>query len=145
MSEYVHAAHVAAVLRASKARCSARAVLLEMCRRSDFDRPECEVFKASFAEFLGYTRRTVQYALTELRAEGSIVPLAHVGGGRGRPVRYRLVVVGQGGSSSPAEPVGQGKQREPTKAELKELSKRTKRDGYGAAHAWLKDQLAKPA
>lgn len=35
-------------------------------------------------------------ALSELRAEGSIVPIAGFGGGRGIATKYRLDVVGQG-------------------------------------------------
>jgi hypothetical protein len=67
-----------------------------MCARAEYDRPETTVTREFLATRLGYTIKTVKGALRELRAEGSIVPIAGFAGGRGIATTYRLEVVGQG-------------------------------------------------
>lgn len=105
---YNHAKHTHAVITGSAARCSARMVLMEMCRRSEFDAPETTVTKAQLVRVLGFTLKTVKAALAELRAEGSIVPIKHFEGGRGNATTYRLDVVGQGAAVGDPE-AGQGR------------------------------------
>jgi hypothetical protein len=101
--KYSHARHIDKVLKASKARCAARAVLLEACRRAEFDRPETTFTKDQLQRSLGYTLKTIKAALQELRAEGSLAPIRHFEGGRGNAVTYRLQAIGQGGQDAAPE------------------------------------------
>lgn len=112
MSEvYVHARHVDKVVKASSARCSARSVLLEICRRADYKRPESTFTKEQLSKSTGFVTRTIVTALQALRAEGSIVPIQHFEGGRGRATTYRLCIVGQGAETPTDNPkAGQGPQ-----------------------------------
>ena len=91
--KYSHARHVDRVLKASKSRCAARAVLLEACRRAEFGKPETTVTKNQLQEVLGYNRKTIQHALKVLKDEGSLLPVRNVEGGRGKAVTYRLQVI----------------------------------------------------
>lgn len=121
--KYTPAGHADRVLKASRSRCSARAVLLEACRRAEFDRPETTFTKDQMQRSLGYSRRTIQLALQFLRAEGTLDPIRHFEGGKGHAVTYRLKVIGQGGKSAQPE-AGAGDARGDEPAEFTQLKAR---------------------
>lgn len=93
---YSHSSHTLKVMKGSKARCGGRSVLSVMCMRSEFNRPEVTISKSELIKLTGLERKAVQKALVFLRAEKSIVPIAHFEGGSGKAVTYRLDVIGQG-------------------------------------------------
>ncbi len=119
--------HTTAALWHSKARGSARMVFMEICRRASFDRPESTFTKPQICEVTRLSRPTVQRALDFLRSEGSIVPIRHFDGGRGRAPTYRIEVIGQADSPQDAT-AGQGM---PTA----HFSRLVDRHGYSAARS----------
>lgn len=93
---YSHGSHVDRVIKQSQARHAARMVLLEVCRRADFKKPETTFTKQQLQDTTGLTDKTIREALRFLRAEGTLVPVQGFAGGRGVAVTYSLVAVGQG-------------------------------------------------
>jgi len=91
-----------AVLKASRSTHSARAVLLVMCWRADFNRPEVTITKPQIAEETGLDRRTVLRALRVLESEGTVEIVHNKLGGRGNAPRYRLRV-SKGGHNVPTK------------------------------------------
>lgn len=110
--KYSHARHIDKVLKGSQLKYSARAVLQEICRRAEFDRPESTITKPQLMRILGYDVKTIKHALAALRGEGCIVPIAGFEGGKGRATTYRLVALGQG-TEEEAEEAGQGARKCP--------------------------------
>lgn len=127
--DYSHASHTLKVLKASGAKYCANRVLLVMCMRSEFDKPEVTITKREIAALTKLERKAVQKGLRMLKEEGSIVPIANLEGGSGNAVTYRLDVVGQGGHGAPVEE-GQGPKR---RFPASEFSRIHKADGLGAA------------
>ena len=108
---YVHARHVDRVVKASKTTCGAKSLLLEICRRADYKKPESTFTKPQIVASTGMSMKTVVRGLRELRAEGSIVPILGFEGGKGKPVTYRLCIVGQGAETPRDNPkAGRGPQ-----------------------------------
>lgn len=91
---YSHASHTNRVLRSSVVRLGGRLVLQCLCRRAEFDRPDVTITKGQIGKDTGLERKAIQRALSNLRDEGSIVPVKDFVGGRGNAVTYKLVDVG---------------------------------------------------
>jgi hypothetical protein len=127
---YSHAAHVDAVIKSSRAKNGARAVLLEACRRATFGKPITTFTKNQIGETTGLCPRTVRMSLCDLRAEGVLVPVANFEGGRGKAVTYRLVIVRAMGAVEGVEPM---ESPEVAKVPPAVFLDWVKRDGYGPA------------
>lgn len=130
-SDYSHGSHTTKVIRASRARCGARSVLLALIARAEYQKPEVTITKAQIARLTGLERKAVQKALVFLRSEKTIVPIAHFEGGRGNAVTYRLEIVGQG-AETPDSNAGAGPKRVLDPAEFGRIMKA---DGIDAAMA----------
>jgi hypothetical protein len=96
--------HLNRALKASKASNSKFSVLQALCRLAEFQRPEVTFTHNQLMEDLRYCDKTIRAAVAFLRAEGSIVPIRHFDGGRGRAPTYRICIVGQGADQSAPEP-----------------------------------------
>lgn len=131
--KYSHAGHVDRVCKASAAKNSARAVLLEACRRASHNAPETTFTKDQLCDTLGFTRRTVMKALQDLRAEGSLIPIRNHAGGRGNATTYSLVIVGQG--AAPVTIGNQNRSREDILEDPREKRFRALARKYGALRA----------
>jgi len=99
-SKYRPRQHLNRVLAASFSTHSARAVLMVMCWRAEFDRPEVTITVGQIQNSTGLARWTVQAALRQLKREGSIEVLSNRLGGRSNAPTYRLHV-SKGANSSP--------------------------------------------
>lgn len=122
---YTPASHIDRVIKGSSARNSARVLLLEICRRSEFDKPESTFTKEQVSETTQLSPTSVVRALRELRKEGVIVPVKGYTGGRGVAATYRLCIVGEGPEAAP-EPKGR-------KVSVERFSDWCKRHGYDGA------------
>tara|TARA_R110002073_G_scaffold46499_2_gene126860 strand:+ start:6557 stop:6997 length:441 start_codon:yes stop_codon:yes gene_type:complete len=94
---YSHASHTMKLKKSAKAsgvRMGAMIVLQHLCSRAEFDRPEVTITKPQIVRDLGIDQNTAQRGLSKLRALGVIVPIKGFEGGRGVPVTYRLVDIG---------------------------------------------------
>ena len=98
--DYKPRAHMNAVLNASSSTHSARLVLLVMCWRAEFNRPEVTITKPQIAEETGLDRRTVLRAIRLLESEGTVEIVHNKIGGRGNAPTYRLKV-SKGGHNVP--------------------------------------------
>jgi hypothetical protein len=94
MRDYSYASHTHKVLQASKATRAARAVLAEMCRSSEFNKPTVTITKPQLVDACRYSMKTIKEALKVLLEEGSIEGIMNQQGGRGVAPTYRLVVIG---------------------------------------------------
>ncbi|QIE44467.1 hypothetical protein G5B38_02390 [Pseudohalocynthiibacter aestuariivivens] len=97
-----------AVQAASAAKDGARNLLLLACIKCEFDRPEVTVTKDQACDFLNTSRSTVQRALRELKAEGSLVPIRNAVGGHGLATTYSIRIVGQGDTAASVVAEGRG-------------------------------------
>lgn len=110
--------HINRVLAGSAARLSARTALEALCRLAEFDRPEVTFSKPQLQRETRLSESSVDRAIRELRAEGSIEPIQGLAGGRSRAVTYRLVALGQGAAVE-GSAAGQGDSAEDRKAALR--------------------------
>ena len=81
--DYKPRSHMNAVLSDSRSTHSARLVLLVMCWRAEFNRPEVTITRPQIEEETGLSRWTVFEALRFLKHEGTITVLRNQRGGRG--------------------------------------------------------------
>jgi len=81
-----------AVLKASRSTHSARAVLLVMCWRAEFNRPEVTITKPQIADETGLSDWSIRKAIRQLESEGAIEVVRNRMGGRGKAPTYRLHV-----------------------------------------------------
>lgn len=98
--------HINAVLRSSRAQKGAWAVLEALCRLAEFDRPEVTATKADLVTEARRSWKTIKLALSELREEGTIIPVRNKLGGRGNAVTYRLCIAAGAAAAAP-EPVAE--------------------------------------
>ncbi len=88
--EYRPRTHLNKVLAASFSTHSERHILLCLCWRAEFDRPEVTITKRQIAAMTGLSVGHIAASLRSLESEGSITVIRNRFGGRSRAPTYRL-------------------------------------------------------
>ncbi len=100
MSEYRRESFTNAVLKAAPGNQVVVAVLMYMCKLSDFDRPEVTLTKSQIAQVTKLSHKSVQRAIKTLVSGGTLEIIDNARGGRGNAPRYRLLIAVKGDSQS---------------------------------------------
>ena len=134
--QYQSRRHLNRVLAASSSTHSARAVLMVMCWRSDFERPEVSITKPQIAEATGLHLESIRLAFRFLADEGSIEVIRNALGGRGNAPRYRLQIAHKGANN-----LGKGANNLPPTIES--IDSMSRRGSGGGARQWRGGQAEK--